>query len=1035
MKRKLVLFFTLFFAGIGILIAQTQVRGTVVDESGDPVIGATIQIKGTSQGTVSDIDGNFNLLASADDRLVISYVGYITQEVVVQPNIRIVLQPDTRMLDEIIISGVASDTPRRKLAISVEKVSESMLQNVPASSAASALQGKVAGVTVVNPTGQPGGASSILVRGGTQIAGSQDPLIIVDGVLMKGTLSDINVDDIEFIEIVKGASASALYGSQAGNGVIVVGTKRGKGLRSDETLVTVRNEYGVNRLANRYDLANHHAYELASDWQNYSSFTKYAGVTYPDGYAGGPGDLSGSRILKTDQYMDNPYSVVRNHQDDFFNGNDFYTNYVSVQGGGEKTNFLGSFENYNQSGIVLENKGYERRSFRLNVDHRLSDRLTLSASNLYVRSQQYFPGDDAANKFNGGSFFNLLLVTPDIDLNMSNPDGQPYLFIPDPWTPTTENPLYNLWKKQETQKRNRFLGSYVVNWNILDELKFTGEYAFENSARVDETYDPYDTYERSGGVAQYSEGEYYKYSNNDFSEKLQFSLSYAKKLGDFNLRARTSFLYENREYESFYARGYDFGVQGIPSFDAIKGNKNASSYQDQIVAKNGFGILYFDYKDKYIFDGMFRYDGSSLFGSEERWQPYYRVSGAWRITEDFEINGIQELKLRSAIGTAGQRPPFEAQYEVMALTGGVAAKSAKGNRFLKPSKTTEYEFGVDIEFLDRFSFTGVYSEATTEDQFLEAPQASYANGWKTQWVNAGTLKGNTFEATLGAQIIRSKDFNWSANLAFDRNRVKITKLNIPPYQTGPEGQEANKAFYIREGESFGVMYGASFLTSLDQLANQIDFMDGTVGDYEVNSDGFVIPKGTAGTITEKPVKLLDAEGNQAFVKIGDSNPDFKLALSSTLSYKKLSLYFLLDWKQGGDVYNKTAQWLTRDNRHAMLDQFGKAQADKKTIPYYQTFYDINDFNDYWVEDGTFVKLRELSLSYNLNAADLHSLTGGFIKGVRFSLIGRNLLTFTNYSGYDPEVGTTDTNGRQIYAYDFMGYPNFRSYSVSLELKF
>lgn len=206
------------------------------------------------------------------------------------------------MLDEVIVSGVASETPRRKLAISVEKVGESVLQNVPASSAASALQGKVTGVTVVNPTGQPGGASSILVRGGTQIAGSQDPLIIVDGVLMKGTLSDINVDDIEFMEIVKGASASALYGSQAGNGVIVVGTKRGKGLRYNETLVTVRNEYGVNRLSNKYDLAEHHAYELASDWQNYSSFTKYAGVTYPDGYAGGPGNLSGSRILKEKAY-------------------------------------------------------------------------------------------------------------------------------------------------------------------------------------------------------------------------------------------------------------------------------------------------------------------------------------------------------------------------------------------------------------------------------------------------------------------------------------------------------------------------------------------------------------------------------------------------------------------------------------------------------------------------------------------------------------------------------------------------------------
>ncbi|MCF6334039.1 MAG: TonB-dependent receptor, partial [Draconibacterium sp.] len=389
--------------------------------------------------------------------------------------------------------------------------------------------------------------------------------------------------------------------------------------------------------------------------------------------------------------------------------------------------------------------------------------------------------------------------------------------------------------------------------------------------------------------------------------------------------------------------------------------------------------------------------------------------------------------LRAAYGTAGQRPPISAQYEVMSVSHGIASKNYKGNKNLKPSHTSEVEVGLDIDFLNRFSFSAVYAKGVTTDQFLQAPQASFANGWRKQWVNAGTLETKTFELSLNTQVIKSTDLSWNINIVGDRNRNKITELSIPPYQTGPQGQDANKAFYIREGETFGVMYGAHFLTSMDELTNQIEFMSGTVDDYTINADGFVISKGTEGTTSEAPIKQVDKEGKMDFTKIGDSNPDFKMGISSNLTYKKVTLYFLFDWKQGGDIYNKTAQWLTRDDRHGMMDQAGKAPNEKKTIDYYKAFYDTNDQNDFWIEDGTYVKLRELSLSYNATNSDLGKIGLSFIKSAKFSLIGRNLLTFTNYTGFDPEVGTT--NGTQIYAYDFMGYPNFRSFSASLELKF
>jgi TonB-linked SusC/RagA family outer membrane protein len=1039
MKKIMLLIAVVLFTGVQLLYAQTKsISGVVTSsEDGSTVPGASIMVKGTTLGTITDIDGNFTLQVPVDAKsLLFSFVGLKTIELPIgnQTTFNVTLEPDVFGIDEVIVSGVSSETPRKKLAVSVGRVGEQELKEVPASSAASALQGKMAGVSVTSSTGEPGSSATILVRGATQISGSQNPLIIVDGVQMQGTLADINVDDIESIEVVKGASASALYGSQAGNGVVVVTTKRGKAIGRGETLVTFRNEYGVNRVATTYDLSDSHAYLLADDWQNVSTYTKFAGVTYPDGYAGGYGNLAGSRILKADHYMDNSYRLYKNNQEEMYTGSEFYTNYISVQNNTGNTNFLASFENYKNGGILFETDSYTRNSYRMNIDHRISDKVSVSASNLFVKAQQNFPGGDS--KYNGGVFFNLLLTAPDIDLTLKNPDGQPYAFIPDPWESTTENPLYNLWKKQDNLERDRFLGSYALNWDITNDLKFIGEYSFENTSNINTEFQPYDTYGRGSGEYGflYTEGLYYKYSSKLFSERAQANLFYSKNFGDINLRAKASYLYENEEFQSFSSTGSDFGVKEVPSFDAIKGNISSTSYQSQVVANNIFGILYLDYKDKYIFDGMYRYDGSSLFGENERWQPYFRLSGAWRISEDFKIDGIQEMKLRAAYGTAGQRPPFSAQYEVMSVSNGIASKSAKGNKDLKPSHTSEFEVGLDVDFLNRFSFSAVYANGITTDQFLQAPQASFANGWNTQWVNAGTLESNTIEASLQTKIINRSDFSWNVNIVFDRNRNKITELNIPPYQTGPEGQEAYKAFYIREGETFGVMYGSHFLRSMDELAQQIGFMSGKkLEDYTINSDGFVIPIGTEGTTSELPVKQLDENGKQAFVKIGDSNADFKMGFASTLNYKAITLYFLFDWKQGGDIYNKTAQWLTRDDRHGMMDQAGKPENEKKTIDYYKAFYDVNDFNDFWIEDGTYLKLRELSLSYTMPKGTLSKFASGFVKDARLSLIGRNLLTLTNYTGFDPEVGTT--NGTQIYAYDFMGYPNFRSFSASLELKF
>lgn len=1039
MKKLTIFLAFLLFVGFQ-AAAQMQISGTVTGaEDGLSIPGVSVVVKGNPTiGTTTDIDGKYSLtVPSSAEALVFSFVGMETVEELINGRtvIDVALATSSIGLDEIIVSGVAAGTPKKKMSISVSKVSAEDLQEVPATSAAQALQGKVAGVTVTQSSGDPGSAATIIIRGATQIAGSQAPLVIVDGVMVDGTLADINVDDIESYEVVKGASASALYGSRAGNGVIVITTKSGKTLKEGETVVRIRNEYGFTRLAKKYELAEHHEYDLASDWKDYD-YTRYAGVTYPADYEGGwDAGLGGSRTPSADFYMDNPYAKMYDQQDELFTGNDFYTNYISVEGNLGKTNFMTSFENNFQGGIIDLVDGYKRQNFRININHRLTDKLSIAASNLYTKSTTKFPGGQ--NAYNGGIFFNLLLTQPDVDLNMENPDGQPYQFLPDPWMATTENPLYNVWKLENYEIRDRLISSFSATYAPFEWMNIDAKYAFEFQSTDYEENEPYDTYERGGSGFQYSEGSLYRYASRRMDETFQVTANLQKMFGDFTTKAKLSYLYEKRSMDWFDANGnnYVIDAEQVKAFDNILSeNISADNYNTEERARNYFGIFSADYKGKYIVDAMIRRDGSSLFGEDNRWATYYRVSGAWRITEDFTIPQVQELKLRAAYGTAGQRPTYTAARNLWTGSGGQYTIYQLGNEELKPSRSTEFEVGLDAYFLNRFDFEAIYSNVVTSDQFLAAPLASHAGGYEYQWQNAGTLTSNTFEVTLGANVYKTKDLNIDINFMWDRTRSEITELNIAPYQTGPEGQEADKLFFIREGETFGTMYGYHFLTSLDEMEDQLGAGE-SIDDWEINSDGYVVPKGSQGTIYEIPQKELNADGTSKMVKIGDANPDFNLKFTTNVSWKNFQFYMLWDWKQGGDVYNKTAQWLTRDNRWSEMDQAGKAPIEKKTTTYYKAFYDINDMNDYWVEDGTYLKLREVSLYYTLKKKDLENLLGGFIKGVKVGFIARNVLTFTNYSGYDPEVQTSTSSGSQFFAYDFMGYPNFRSFAGSLELKF
>ncbi|APZ44828.1 hypothetical protein BW723_00335 [Polaribacter reichenbachii] len=1005
------------------------ISGIVKDDLGYPLQDVNVLVKNTNRGTITDIDGKFTLKVNDKEVLVFSFLGFKNKEILVgdKSYFDVVLELENNMLEEVIIAGVASGTKRKLMSVSVSKLNEDKFNEVPQTSVSASLAGKVPGVTVTSFSGSPGGSSNIVLRGSTNLTGNNSPMILVDGVILQGSLADINIDDIESIEVVKGASASSLYGSRAANGVLVVTSKRAGNLKDGTTSVTIRNEVGIQQVTKYLDLSTSHHYQLSPDWLDQTTYTQYYFVDYPSDYVTGwDPNIVGNRVEKEDHYQDMPYRVNNDLQKQMFTNGQYLTNYAGIGHRVNNTSIFLSFENNQNKGVVIETEGYERQSVRMNIDHNISDNIKISASNNFIKTSNDFLG--------GGTqaFFEVLMTDPDVDLFSNNVDGQKYNFYPNQWNTQFANPLYDLWVKESDSEKTRFLGSYSLEWKIADWLKFEGSFAIESQDYQSTDYIPKgtiidllseETNNNSIISPQYSEGSLNKYRSKIDNNSLRATFSFNKKWNDLAFNGKLSYLYENNHFNSLTSSGTGFTLPGIPSLKYIpQENIDATDYQTDQKAINYFAIASFVYKNRYILDGLFRIDGSSLFGEEERWQNYFRVSGAYRLTEDIKIKNVEELKLRAAYGTSGLRPSFSSQYETFNVNDGSFTKSTLGNKYLKPSRSSELEIGIESSFFKRFNFVATYSNTKVTDQYLLAPLPVHAGGYPYQWLNGGELESNTFEAMLNSKIISNDQFSWDLTLTYDRTRQEITKLNIPEYSTGPRS-----AFKIREGEVYGSMYGVDFVRTLDQMSEQLS-SDDDITNYIVNRDGVVVNKADVGTVDEKPFVVLDENGAEKNVKIGDINPNFRLGINSTFKYKGFTAYMLWQWKNGGDLYNATAQYLVRDNRHAMIDQIYTKPENKKTVDYYQALYDAQALNGFWVEDASYLKLNEASISYLFNKKDLGQF-GKYIESVKLGVLGRNLLTITNYSGYDPEAGYDG------FLFDNFGYPNFSSYSFSVELKF
>ncbi len=1049
------------------LLAQDAavITGKVTAQGGEALGGANVVVANSNFGAVTAANGTYTITiggaAARGQQVVITarYIGHrpVSRTVTLSPGTQeqnFQLAADPLRLEEVVVTGVGEATALKKLPFAVGRVTDEQLQQVPGSSALVALEGKVAGVRLTPNSAQPGGEPSIRLRGATSIGGRQDPLYIVDGVITRFGLADIAAEDVERVEVVKGAAASSLYGSDAANGVVQVFTKRGSSLPDGTLRVTSRLEAGVNNMPKRMEFSHFHAWEIEQS-PGYCVGQDPTWTVDPVGnYCL---SAAGGRVIKADQIADNPFPRYLDHWNSVVDAGKFWTGYASMGQRLGTTNFNASLENTRNQGVIFGLGGYTRQNFRLNLDQQVRTNLDASFNAFYGTST-----NGRAAEGQTSPFFGLMFLQPDVDITQPNPDGTPYVAkIPLSGDVANDfNPLYELANRKINQDRNRFSGAGRLRWRMTTWLQAEGNLAYDQESQSITDVRPFGFLTSSGTKTN---GSLFQETRNNWQSNSGVTLTSIRHFSGITNTTKVAAIFENQRNRLLSSSAGELIVARVPEFAGADQSTLASvSREERIRNENFFALTTFDINDRYVLDGLVRRDGSSLFGPGNRWATYYRVSGAWRVTEDMHIPGVDELRLRASYGTAGLRPAFDNQYEILTVTPGGFTKQVLGNPLLKPARSAELEFGTNMEFGNgRYTLEYTYAEKKTSDQILLVDLPAVA-GFKQQWQNTGALRARTHELTLAARIINSPATTFQVNLVGDRTRQVITEWNLPERLYSFEQMPA--AFFLGRNSNLGVLYGNKWIQNIDDLyadpakaALSAPGQTWARDSVMINEDGYVVRRSTYGTVNERAIKYTyckifvgpTCSVTSQITQIGDANPDFNASLNLTFTHRRFGVNATVDGSFGGDLYNGTRQWAFQATRDRVQAQAAKAQNDgtcgtvsdpmpscpRKALPYYGVgFYNGLDPNSFFVEDGTYIKLKELSVNYTFVGDQLRAIGLRGLHEVRLAFIARNLFTITNYSGLDPEVSGLFGDPFQV-RMDWFQYPQFRTFSAVVEITY
>jgi len=959
----------LLFAPI-VIWGQTSISGKIVDVKGDGIPFVTVLEDGTTNGTTTDLDGNFQLnVAALPANITVSSLGFVTVKQIVSSEapVNIVLTEDAVALTEVVISGLATSIKRSNLANAVATVSaEDLNGRTPPQTLDGALAGKFAGAQITAASGAPGGGMSVKLRGVTSINANGQPLYIIDGVYVNNNsifagglqevsaaasggatttdsqdnasnrIADINPDDIANIEILKGASASAIYGSRAAAGVVIITTKRGK---QGKTKIKFSQALGWNEAINLLGTRKWTA-DLAENGNTAN------GV--------GIGGRTGAGALFTAAQS---AGKLVDWEDEIYGEKGFITNTnVSVSGGNDKTSFFGSFTTNEEDGIV-KRTGAGKKSFRLNVDHNITNDIKLGLSGNYITSSAdrgFFNNENNGTTIGvtqlfsrpWDDFFPVDGVYPDNLTGNSNPIHTRDVITNNESVSRViagANLDVNLFST-DSQSLKLFLKAGFDTYTLKTTVFFPRELQFMDPVTGSLGIDGL----ASDGTTKNTDANYSAFLVHNYTT-------------DNNLNFKTQAGVTNEQFSQNTVRSTGNGL--IASERNVDQSTNVSLQQTRLVQEDaGFFVQEeINYQDKIIGTLGIRGDKSSNNGDANELFYYPKASVAANLHNLFTMPETMQLKFRPAYGEAGNFAPNGAlfsRYLNTIITDpagnpnvGIITSNTLGDPTIQPERQKEFELGFDLGlFNKRVSLEFTYYKKKVEDLILSADNQG-SSGFSFRWANAGELENKGVEIGLNANVFDNNDFTWDTGITFFKNESEITKLNVNPFNT--QGFRTSLGtFRIEEGKS----------------ATQI-----------------------AGT---------DPDGNVA--TFGDSEPDFQMSFNNYLKYKNFTLSFLWHWKKGGENVNLT-RLLTDDSGTSHDFDDITLDPEGQTVNGFYRLLTLGAGTNAYIEDAGYLKLREVGLYYNISSDTLDKWFGGNISDVKIGFSGRNLVNIFDYDSYDPEV--------------------------------
>ena len=1002
---------TCLFIGIGLVNAQiSKVTGTVIsEEDGLPVVGASVLVKGTTTGTVTDMDGKFVLenITSSAKNLMISFIGMRTQEVVIKPSVSVVLKVDSETLDEVIV--VAYGTAKKASFTGSASVMKAGEMSAPKQSLVKSLEGKVAGVRVGASTGDPGADQNILIRGISSISASSAPLYVIDGVPVssdgitsglksQSVLASINPDDIESMTILKDAAASSLYGSRAANGVIIITTKRGK---EGKTKITYNMETGWTQMAigDQYNPMN------AKQAQEYywDAIKNYAVVNYDASEA----DAAAFADENTPGFFWNYGGDIDSNWKDEVYKKGFVTDHqVAMSGGNARTNFYAGF-GYNKTEGTVKGSEFERYSGRLNVEHKATEWLKINARQMisFTTTEGFRDQKDQAQGFGTSCPLSIMFsMDPTASIYLEdgsyNPNGS--------FSAKISNP--NLMLGQSTGPNAETVSSDMMRSMTNFEAEVKLPYDF--TARTVFGFDYIDNKEREfwapgsvNGASLNGLGYRTNFTNKTMTSST--TLNYNHTFGEkHNLAALAGYEIEDRTrlYQVLSAKSYS--TDKLPEL-ANGQPYNVSSQVDGASIQSFLGNVNYNYDNRYYLSGSFRRDGSSRLGKDNRWANFWSVSAAWRLAGEAFLQDnkwANDLKLRVSYGTNGNLPgSYYANLATYSFGGAYGDESAiywgqAGNNNLGWEKSANFNVGVDWAFLDRINMTVEYYNKTTTDLLFQVP-TSIVTGFSSNWQNLGKLQNQGVELTLTSTNIATKDFTWTTNLNLTRQSIKIKEL--------PEGNDVDYgdgAMYIlREGESMHAYHLPKWIGVNPETGLGEFYIDPELDSRDAMIDGQLVKDGNVTNYYSKAGETL----------VGKAVPDWMGGLTNTFTYKNFDLSFMISFQTGAKMFDYTGYFLRYSDgvrvgsfnmEQEVAGNYWKKPGDvvEHPKPIYGNPYRSDKFSSRTLVSTDNVRMREITFGYRV------PISKKYISNLRLFFKANNPFLIYNAAGsIDPDV---DVNG-------------------------